>query len=72
MVKWRQQKSQDQILVQNLLVIQFFLQDVAFDNSGKLLVTCAADMAVKLWDFNRFDHFFKIIEKIILVTEGDI
>ena len=28
------------------------------------MVTCAADMAVKLWDFNRFDHFFTIFEKI--------
>ena len=36
-------------------MIKFWLQDVAFDNSGKLLVTCAADMAVKLWDFNSYE-----------------
>ena len=31
------------------------MQDVAFDNSGKLLVTCATEMAVKLWDFSTYE-----------------
>lgn len=29
------------------------VQDVAFDVSGKLLVSCSADMSIKLWDFHQ-------------------
>ena len=30
------------------------VQDIAFDNGGKLLVSCAADMSIKLWDFTTY------------------
>lgn len=29
------------------------IQDIAFDSSGKLLVSCSADMSIKLWDFQQ-------------------
>lgn len=29
------------------------IQDVAFDTTGKLLVSCSADMSIKLWDFQQ-------------------
>lgn len=29
------------------------IQDIAFDASGKLLVSCSADMSIKLWDFQQ-------------------
>lgn len=29
------------------------VQDIAFDHSGKLLVSCSADMSIKLWDFQQ-------------------
>lgn len=29
------------------------IQDIAFDTSGKLLVSCSADMSIKLWDFQQ-------------------
>ena len=31
------------------------VQDMAFDNAGKLLVSCAADMSIKLWDFTTYE-----------------
>lgn len=29
------------------------IQDMAFDATGKLLVSCSADMSIKLWDFQQ-------------------
>lgn len=29
------------------------IQDIAFDAGGKLLVSCSADMSIKLWDFQQ-------------------
>ena len=31
------------------------VQDIAFDSQGKLLVTCSADMSIKLWDFQTYE-----------------
>lgn len=31
------------------------VQDISFDQSGKLLASCSADMTIKLWDFQGFE-----------------
>lgn len=31
------------------------VQDISFDQSGKLLASCSADMTLKLWDFQGFE-----------------
>lgn len=31
------------------------VQDVAFDSQGKWLVSCSADMSIKLWDFQLYE-----------------
>lgn len=31
------------------------VQDISFDQTGKLLASCSADMSIKLWDFQGFE-----------------
>lgn len=31
------------------------VQDISFDQNGKLLASCSADMTIKLWDFQGFE-----------------
>lgn len=31
------------------------VQDISFDQTGKLLASCSADMTLKLWDFQGFE-----------------
>lgn len=31
------------------------VQDICFDQTGKLLASCSADMSIKLWDFQGFE-----------------
>lgn len=31
------------------------VQDISFDQAGKLLASCSADMTIKLWDFQGFE-----------------
>lgn len=31
------------------------VQDISFDQAGKLLASCSADMTIKLWDFQLFE-----------------
>lgn len=54
------------------------VQDVSFDVSGKLLVSCSADMSIKLWDFHQsfacvktmhgHDHS---VSSVAFVPQGD-
>ena len=44
------------------------VQDICFDHTGKWLVSCSADMTVKLWDFQGFECIKTMHGKCVCVA----